>query len=823
MPLQRLLQIVVASLAAMGTMLLGMGQRDIGMTLLMILAAGLSVWLTDVKGWLYLNRNLANLIMLAAALFSLRDLFHIYSEAQALTFAQFLIYLQIILLFQKKDSRTYWLLIMLSLLQVVVAALFSQGVFFGILLVGYMLLASLALTLLLLSRQYEPTRPNATFCLITFGRYREGEAPAEPRQAQESTGTLPARQEPRPADRPAPSRWPLADRQAEFADAPAASSRQGVGGELYRRLWGMSARTMGLTMVLFIIVPRFGQVGWKGGIAQPKATVGFNDEVNLGEMGEIIESPSEVMRVHFTEGKGSSEKPYRTSGEIYLYGGLLTEYNSGRWSPGIPSEGAQAADPPWQVLPGAKWPASYVTQHCDLEPLDRNELFYVAPVFPVDDNDYIRPERKLCRWTRDPALRTRIFSYRMGTTAFRNGFQLPLTPRDELERLLFAKQIPKDKNGEPALKQLKALAERWDAESKLPKDKVVERARYLESKLASTGEYKYSLQPQNRNIDAMDPIEDFLIEHKAGHCEYFATALTLMLRHVDIPARMVVGFKCDEWHEAEQCYQVRQLHAHTWVQAYLEYEQLPKDAVHGENYWQWKKNKGGWLRLDPTPARDEQAKNGFFAPIEKGLQWLDFTWSYYVVELNYDRQRRAIFMPIFNAAMRLFNFLRDPNTWHGFYERIGEALHRSGAAGALAWVLLVLTIAASVALIGLVGYLFWRLVRKLWLRLAARRKRRRRGPRIEVEFYRRLEHLLKKNGLSRPVGQTAREFAAVAGEWIAAKTGQERLLPFPARIVEAYYRVRFGRLPLDGEQTRDVDQVLREMESRMADRRRGRG
>src|SRR5512147_1028515 len=110
MSLQRLLQITIAVLAAMGTMLLGMVQGEIGMTLVMILAAGLSVWLTDIKGWIYLNRNLSNLIMLGAALFSLRGLSHLYSEFQALNFAQLLIYLQIILLFQKKDSRTYWLL-----------------------------------------------------------------------------------------------------------------------------------------------------------------------------------------------------------------------------------------------------------------------------------------------------------------------------------------------------------------------------------------------------------------------------------------------------------------------------------------------------------------------------------------------------------------------------------------------------------------------------------------------------------------------------------------------------------------------------------------
>ena len=44
----------------------------------------------------------------------------------------------------------------------------------------------------------------------------------------------------------------------------------------------------------------------------------------------------------------------------------------------------------------------------------------------------------------------------------------------------------------------------------------------------------------------IDPIEDFVTKHPQGHCEYFATALTLMLRSLGIPARVVSGFKCDE-------------------------------------------------------------------------------------------------------------------------------------------------------------------------------------------------------------------------------------------------------------------------------------
>ena len=77
---------------------------------------------------------------------------------QAIGLSWFLIYLQIILLFQEKDQWKYWLLVMISLLQVVVATLFSQGIWFGVLLAIYMLLGFSAMTLLMLYRQWEHFR-----------------------------------------------------------------------------------------------------------------------------------------------------------------------------------------------------------------------------------------------------------------------------------------------------------------------------------------------------------------------------------------------------------------------------------------------------------------------------------------------------------------------------------------------------------------------------------------------------------------------------------------------------------------------------------------
>ena len=67
----------------------------------------------------------------------------------------------------------------------------------------------------------------------------------------------------------------------------------------------------------------------------------------------------------------------------------------------------------------------------------------------------------------------------------------------------------------------------------------------------------------------LDPVEDFLVNRKEGHCEYFASALALLLRSIDIPARMVNGFKGGDWNELAQVMNVRQKHAHSWVEAYI--------------------------------------------------------------------------------------------------------------------------------------------------------------------------------------------------------------------------------------------------------------
>ena len=293
--LERLLQITMATIAVLGTLLLSMGQRDLALPLVMILAAAASVWLTDIKGWLRLNRTLASAAMLLAAAISLRELWLYRGQIEAVGFARLLIYLQVIVLFQKKDARSYWLLVTLSLLQVVVAALFSQGIVFGLMLIIYMLITSLGLTLLLFKRQWEEL----------FG----AESPAA-KGAASFAMTRDLRQ--------SPPRWPLAGQKSDFQGGGAGDGGLGWGRELYKRLGGIGLRTMGVTVLLFIFLPRFGQVGWIGAVLQTRQTVGFSDRVDLGEFGQITEDPGEIMRIRFFDQDNGS--PYKVKGEIYLRG-----------------------------------------------------------------------------------------------------------------------------------------------------------------------------------------------------------------------------------------------------------------------------------------------------------------------------------------------------------------------------------------------------------------------------------------------------------------------------------------------------------------------
>ncbi|MBF0588398.1 MAG: transglutaminase domain-containing protein [Magnetococcales bacterium] len=91
--------------------------------------------------------------------------------------------------------------------------------------------------------------------------------------------------------------------------------------------------------------------------------------------------------------------------------------------------------------------------------------------------------------------------------------------------------------------------------------------------------FQYSLKLQNGDKKET-PLAHFLLQSRTGHCEFFATATTLLLRQAGIPARYMVGYSVQEYDDREGLFVVRRSHAHAWTLAHVD---------------------GVWRQVDTTP------------------------------------------------------------------------------------------------------------------------------------------------------------------------------------------------------------------------------
>ena len=199
--------------------------------------------------------------------------------------------------------------------------------------------------------------------------------------------------------------------------------------------------------------------------------------------------------------------------------------------------------------------------------------------------------------------------------------------------------------------------------------KVWERAgRALADYLAHSGEYGYTLDLRRQN-SSLDPVMDFLVNVKQGHCERFASALALMLRSQGIPARLVVGYRGAA--ELDNgAYVVRENQAHAWVEMLAPERQEPEPPPpNGIRPY----CPPDWLTLDPTPPGDATPP-----PYSLWDWWQDGArtgqqlWGGLVVNYNADEQAG------------LWTTLQSPGLLKGLY-RAAWALPALTVLGILAW------------------------------------------------------------------------------------------------------------------------------------------
>jgi hypothetical protein len=282
-------------------------------------------------------------------------------------------------------------------------------------------------------------------------------------------------------------------------------------------------------------------------------------------------------------------------------------------------------------------------------------------------------------------------------------------------------------------------------------------ARTLSKHLSQSGEFTYTLE-LSRKDSTLDPVMDFLVNVKQGHCERYASALTLMLRAVGIPARIVKGYRGAD-SQGDGTYLVRHRHAHAWVEILSPRRDTKRLAF-------------DWVTFDPTPSESAPSKPKFSLK-----HWLQ------------ESQRNAV--QLWREMIVDFNADEQADLWSSL--KPGRRLH----------VLLKLGLLLATVVVVLSALAFFR--------RAIRRRRRaaRLQPDDAATIYRRLVDVLARRGFTPPPsGQTPREFADRARPFLQALLGLTALVDLPIRVVEQFYRARFGGRSLEGPERQLLDTDL---------------
>jgi hypothetical protein len=652
-------------------------------------------------------------------------------------------YLLLIKCFLPKNSRDDWTLFLLGLMQILIGSVINQGDTLGVWLFFWSMLAVWVLGQFFLQRESRRFDP------VSFS--------------------------PRVLAQP-----PQRDPYRGLFDIPYLAA---------------TMRVLALTLLLgsffFLLLPRQGgATRSRGSSAMTKHLTGFDEEVELGQLGEILENDSVVMSIEFTDGEGKSVHP---PPEPLWRGVSLSQYEKGRWK--------RQSQRSLQMIVSMKSftnngpvKREVIRQIIKLEPNDSATLFAMRPILDMTagsrlapflnpvDGSIVRPETR------------GSFDYEiLSDLNIDSPQEEEATPSPARVEVLLG--IPEDLKAR--FRQI-ALPVVQDAREK-DTDQTIVRARALESYLRDSGQFGYSL---NMSVidQSLDPVEDFLVNRKQGHCEYFASALALLLRSIDIPARVINGFKGGDWNELTLTMNVRQKHAHSWVEAYIGQDSSDRPI---------------WITLDPTPGTDRDqsvAQVGVSSGFRTMTDMLRYIWVFYILGYDSNRQNRLLYTPIKTmvhevrrgyaliwawvkkAFAQLFNFQSISSfiSIKGFFVSFIVLLFVAIAAKALIWM----------------GKRLW-----LWWHGPADDSA---GLTAGILFYRRLAQMLAEFDLTRTPAETQNEFALRASRFLSGRGEETQIVAdVPARIVDAFYKVRFGERDLDSKTLEELEASLDSLQTRL--------
>ena len=365
----------------------------------------------------------------------------------------------------------------------------------------------------------------------------------------------------------------------------------------YQRLPGWIFGTVLLSAAFFVALPRLtlGLRSFPWGVAGLTATQsGLSDTLDLGDTGPITPSSEVVLRILPL----SAERPLAADSLALLRGIALEALEGQRWSPqaGTPRTSyarleASAGSPAHQLsLEYFVAPSPH-----GILPLPYGHMALLSTQgMPVVDG----PGGSL-RWMY-PSRRALSLRFLLEPAAT----LVEAPPRGRRWALL----IDTGKGTESAERYSRRVIP-----GALPASEL---ARRLSESLQT---FAYTLD--NPSGNAANPLQDFLENSRAGHCEYFASALALMLRYRGIPARVVNGYRLGPWIAEGGYWLVTQNEAHSWVEFY--------DS-----------EGSAWRVADPTPAAPATGLEAgtYWAALQRWTDALRFRWDRYVVRFSDEDQ-----------------------------------------------------------------------------------------------------------------------------------------------------------------------------------------
>jgi protein-glutamine gamma-glutamyltransferase len=507
-----------------------------------------------------------------------------------------------------------------------------------------------------------------------------------------------------------------------------------------------------LALPLFLIAPRSGVAAITRSGGRPAHFIGFSENVSLGEIGELKQDDALVMRVKVDQ---------QLLGRRFRWRGVALDEFTGRgWRKSAEARrGGKNERGDRGFFPLATTEALHrlTTQTFFLEPLESPVLFAAhravaiqgdLPFVRVDAEGSLQAHRheferviyKAYSDINEPHPEQLRADLRRYPLDYHRYLQLPETVDPRISALANAMIVNAQARN------------RYDA------------AKAIESQLQI--DYGYSLQMR---ASGADPLADFLFNVKAGHCEYFSTAMAVMLRTKGIVARVVNGFLPGEYNEAAGAYTVRQSDAHSWVEVYFP-------------------ETGAWVTFDPTPAagRAEPSRTGLAAQLQKYGEALELIWFQYVV--GYDQQEQRV------LATNVINQLSD-------YGQLVTALFASLRNALPATLGSIVVFGFGLVFVVALVFLIKRISRLGWRRGLQFTSAQAATSESAVVFYERLLRLLAQRGWEREKHLTPLEFAGVL-------KSREAIL-----VTRAYNRVRFGNEGLSASESREIEKILTELES----------